>query len=87
MNLGEDRSQQYLKALNGDNVAFVGEKGSKQVEVTGLDAGGEYPDGYYKVRFDVDGNKSLSSQASDAVDVPAFTVPTTTTTTTTTEAG
>ena len=81
--LAEDRSEQYLKALNGDNVAFVGDKGSKQVDVTGLEAGREIPDGYYKVRFDADGNKSLSAQASDPVDVPGFTVPQATTTTTT----
>ncbi|NVO88952.1 fibronectin type III domain-containing protein [Lactobacillus rhamnosus] len=70
-----DRSNAYLKALKGGNVVAVGDKGSGQVAITGLAAGTATKDGDYKVAFDDTDQPSLSGDASDTADVPAFTVP------------
>lgn len=70
-----DRSRQYLKVLKGADVMFVGAIGTGSVDITGLAAETVVKVGDYKVVFDVDSNKSLSSAASDPADVPAFTVP------------
>ena len=70
-----DRSNAFLKALNGDAVVAVGDKGSSQVAITGLPAGTVTKDGDYKVVFDDTNQPSLSGDASESADVPAFTVP------------
>ena len=83
--MAEDRSQQYLKAINSDNGAvYVGEKGTKEVDIPEL-AVGHYGTGAYQVAYDIDGEAKLSASASDKVDVPEFDVVETTTTTTTTK--
>lgn len=72
-----DRSAEFLKALQKGNVVGVGNKGTGEVDVTGLADGTVVKDGDYQVIFDTDNTKTLSSVASDPVDVPGATVPTT----------
>lgn len=82
-NMAEDRSEQYLKAINPDNgLIHVGEKGAKTVSIDGLSAG-HYKAGAYKAVFDIDKEAKLSASASEKVDVPEFDVAPATTTTTT----
>ncbi|WP_195486748.1 hypothetical protein [Lacticaseibacillus paracasei] len=78
--MAEDRSNQYLKITNPDTHAmYAGDKGSKSVSVK-LNPG-DYDKGKYKAFFDSVPGTDIGPDASDQVDVPAFTVPTTTTTT------
>lgn len=67
-----DRSEQYLKIVKDGKVAFVGKKGEKQVNLNKLKVATEYPKGAYKAHYDVNGDMTLSKQASDPVDSPAF---------------
>lgn len=72
-----DRSAEFLKALQKGKVVAVGNKGTGEVDVTGLADGTVVKDGDYQVVFDTDNTKTLSSAASDPVDAPGATVPTT----------
>lgn len=72
-----DRSAEFLKALQKGKVVAVGNKGTGEVDVTGLADGTVVKDGDYQVVFDTDNTKTLSSVASDSVDAPGATVPTT----------
>ncbi len=67
-----DRSEQYLKIIKDGKVTYVGNKGEKQVNLTGLSVATTYPEGAYKVQYDIDGNTTLSSRASDPIDSPEF---------------
>lgn len=78
-----DRSAEFLKALQKGKVVAVGNKGTGEVDITGLADGTVVKDGDYQVVFDTDNTKTLSSVASDPVDAPGATVPTTPTTPTT----
>ena len=72
-----DRSAEFLKALQKGKVVAVGNKGTGEVDVTGLADGTVVKDGDYQVVFDTDNTKTLSSVASDPGDAPCATVPTT----------
>ena len=72
-----DRSAEFLKALQKGKVVAVGNKGTGEVDITGLADGTVVKDGDYHVVFDTDNTKTLSSVASDPIDAPGATVPTT----------
>lgn len=72
-----DRSAEFLKALQKGKVVAVGNKGTGEVDVTGLADGTVVKDGDYQVVFDTDNTKTLSSVASDPIDAHGVTVPTT----------
>lgn len=72
-----DRSAEFLKALQKGKVVAVGNKGTGEVDVIGLADGTVVKDGDYQVVFDTDNTKTLSSVASDPIDAPGVTVPTT----------
>lgn len=71
--MAEDREEQYLKAIKDGKVVAVGEKGTKEVDVTGLTPNTKYAKGAYKKAFDATVDKNLSDIASDPVDVEEFT--------------
>lgn len=71
--MAEDREEQYLKAIKDGKVVAVGEKGTKEVDVTGLTPNTKYAKGTYKKAFDATVDKNLSDIASDSVDVEEFT--------------
>lgn len=67
-----DRSNEYLKAIKSNKVVAVGDKGTKQVEITGIGANASVKAGDYKLAFDKTVEKSLSELASNPVDAVAF---------------
>lgn len=71
--MAENREEQYLKAIKDGKVVAVGEKGTKEVDVTGLTPNTKYAKGAYKKAFDATVDKNLSDIASDPVDVEEFT--------------
>lgn len=74
-NTGVDRTNQYLKVLKKDGTfVAAGDKGSKSVDIVGLDPGTKVADGDYQVAYDQDNANKLSANASDPADVPGFLV-------------
>lgn len=74
-NTGVDRTNQYLKVLKKDGTfVAAGDKGSKSVDIVGLDPGTKVADGDYQVTYDQDNANKLSANASDPADVPGFLV-------------
>lgn len=71
--MAEDRSEQYLKIVKDGKAIAVGEKGTKEVDVTGLTPNTKYAKGAYKKAFDATVDKNLSDIASEPVDVEEFT--------------
>ena len=71
--MAEDRSEQYLKVIKDGKVIAVGEKGTKEANVTGLTPATKYSKGTYKKAFDTTTDQNLSEIASELVDVEEFT--------------
>lgn len=71
--MAEDRSEQYLKIVKDGKVIAMGEKGTKEANVTGLTPATKYPKGTYKKAFDATTDQNLSEIASELVDVEEFT--------------
>lgn len=71
--MAEDRTEQYLKAIKDGTVIAVGDKGTKEVDITGLTPNTKYAKGAYKKAFDATVDKNLSDIASEPVDVEEFT--------------
>lgn len=67
-----DRSNDYLKAIKSNKVVAVGDKGTKQVEITGIGANVSIKTGDYKLAYDKTADKALSELASNPVDAVAF---------------
>lgn len=70
--MAEDRSEQYLKVTDkSGKLLSVGEKGTEKAVLSGIAGGTKYAEGDLQAVFDVDGDSSLSSAASDPANVPA----------------